>query len=61
MCHETLKTTEREVGQALEEVAKKSCDDVVAIEKESSGNKIKLTAINYYSYDIYKYNALVHF
>lgn len=36
MCHKSLKRTEREVGQALEEVAKKSCDDVVAIEKESS-------------------------
>lgn len=36
LCHKSLKRTGREVGQALEEVAKKSCDDVVAIEKESS-------------------------
>jgi hypothetical protein len=36
MCHTTLKKTEREVGKALEKIAKKSCDDMVTLEKESS-------------------------
>ncbi|XP_061173701.1 uncharacterized protein LOC133182871 [Saccostrea echinata] len=39
MCHKTLKKTEREVGKALEEMAKKSCDDMAAVEKESSKYK----------------------
>ncbi|XP_061194397.1 uncharacterized protein LOC133202576 [Saccostrea echinata] len=43
MCHKTLKKTEREVGKALKEVAKKSCDDMTAVEKESSSTPNELS------------------
>lgn len=44
-CHKTLKRTKK-VGQGLDEVAKKSCDDGVAIEKESS-RYYKLSSISH--------------
>ncbi|XP_061186837.1 uncharacterized protein LOC133194959 [Saccostrea echinata] len=42
LSHTALKSTEREAGKAVEDVARQSCDSVVTAERESSSNNEEL-------------------